>query len=151
MQHLEVPPPRKADTPVRPLTRPDTRRQKDAAGQECPASERHNLLLQRAYRIIEIQNMAAHEDPTELEAWFTGKVQGVGFRYETLGVARGYAVTGYVENLPDGRVHLVASGERDEADAFLAALQDRMSDYIRETESRHQPPGEGYTEFRIRR
>ena len=95
--------------------------------------------------------MSADENQTELEAWFTGKVQGVGFRYETLKVARGYAVTGYVENLPDGRVHLVAEGEEQETGEFLKALRETMSDYIRETETRRQPSTRQYSEFRIRR
>ena len=41
------------------------------------------------------------------EVWYTGRVQGVGFRAQTLNVARGYEVTGYVQNLPDGRVYLL--------------------------------------------
>ena len=41
---------------------------------------------------------------------FRGRVQGVGFRYTVRGVASGFAVTGYVKNLPDGRVLVVAEG-----------------------------------------
>ena len=88
---------------------------------------------------------------TEREVWFGGKVQGVGFRYETLNVARGYAVTGFVENLPDGRVHLVAQGEPREVQSFVDAVADRLSDYIRETEQREQEAAVRETEFRIRR
>lgn len=95
--------------------------------------------------------MPAEEESIELEAWFTGKVQGVGFRYETISVARGYAVTGIVENLADGRVHLIAAGEATEVNKFLAALTDRMSDYIRETETRKQPLTRVYPDFRIQR
>ena len=42
--------------------------------------------------------------------YFSGHVQGVGFRYTTRSVASRFAVTGYVRNLPDGRVELVAEG-----------------------------------------
>jgi acylphosphatase len=46
-------------------------------------------------------------------------VQGVGFRYSTREVACSYEVTGFVRNLPDGRVELVAEGDEAELRAFL--------------------------------
>ena len=52
----------------------------------------------------------------------TGRVQGVGFRYQTEHVARSFDVTGYVRNLADGRVELMAEGDRDEVCRFLAAV-----------------------------
>ncbi len=95
--------------------------------------------------------MSADENRIEWEAWFSGKVQGVGFRYETLNVARGYAVTGFVENLTDGRVHLLAEGDEREATDFLTALQEHLSDYIRETETARRPSNGSHPDFRIRR
>lgn len=65
---------------------------------------------------------------------YSGHVQGVGFRYTVLQVARGYEVSGYVENLPDGRVLLIAEGERAEVDGLVAGIEERMSGYIRKTE-----------------
>lgn len=61
---------------------------------------------------------------------YAGRVQGVGFRYTTQRVARGHEVTGYVRNLRDGRVELVAEGERAAVDAFLAGVADAMSGHI---------------------
>ncbi len=58
---------------------------------------------------------------------FTGRVQGVGFRYATVEVAQRFAVAGYVQNLPDGSVRMVAEGEASELDALLAAIRQRMS------------------------
>ncbi|HAM71769.1 MAG TPA: acylphosphatase [Verrucomicrobiales bacterium] len=55
---------------------------------------------------------------------YTGRVQGVGFRYMAKTVAQGYEVTGQVRNLPDGRVELLAEGGREELDAFLQAIRD---------------------------
>ncbi len=79
---------------------------------------------------------------------FTGHVQGVGFRYTTLQVAREYEVTGFVRNLPDGRVHLEAEGTKSEIEAFLKAVADAMPGYIRKTErttERRTPQFQGFT------
>ena len=62
---------------------------------------------------------------------FAGNVQGVGFRYTAQHVAKGFALTGFVRNLPDGRVELVAEGEAQEMDAFLEALGERMEGNIK--------------------
>lgn len=56
---------------------------------------------------------------------YSGRVQGVGFRYAVKRIAGGYEVTGWVKNLPDGRVELQAmSHDDDELEAFLKAVQD---------------------------
>jgi acylphosphatase len=59
-----------------------------------------------------------------MQVFYEGRVQGVGFRYTARRVASGYDVAGYVRNLPDGRVELVASGEPEEVDEFLVAMRD---------------------------
>ena len=66
--------------------------------------------------------------------FFSGRVQGVGFRYSTLQVAKEFEVTGVVQNLPDGRVQLEVEGAPAEVRAFLLALEERMHGFIRKTE-----------------
>ena len=61
---------------------------------------------------------------------YSGRVQGVGFRYTAQGLASGFAVAGHVRNLPDARVELVAEGEADQVEGFLAAVARRMAGYI---------------------
>lgn len=55
---------------------------------------------------------------------YSGRVQGVGFRYTAKQVAAGFEVTGTVRNLPDGRVELVAEGARTELDEFRTAIRE---------------------------
>ena len=66
--------------------------------------------------------------------FFSGRVQGVGFRYMALQVAKEFEIAGYVTNLPDGRVQLEAEGTADEVAAFIAAVEERMHGYIRKVE-----------------
>lgn len=80
---------------------------------------------------------------------FSGRVQGVGFRYATLQAAKEFAVTGEVKNLTDGRVQLIAQGEPKEVSAFLTELCDRMSPFIRETDEKNSQAAPAYKTFQI--
>jgi acylphosphatase len=80
---------------------------------------------------------------------YRGRVQGVGFRYTAERIAAGMPITGYVKNLPDGTVELVAEGEADQVDGFLAAIAERMADYITRTTMSDEPCC-GYRDFRVR-
>lgn len=55
--------------------------------------------------------------------FYSGRVQGVGFRYTVKAQAAGFEVTGMVRNLPDGRVELLAEGTQEELDGFLQAIR----------------------------
>jgi acylphosphatase len=68
-----------------------------------------------------------------MTVFYSGSVQGVGFRYTAKTDATGYELTGTVKNLPDGRVELVAEGTRAELDAYRAALRDAgLAGFIRD-------------------
>jgi len=80
--------------------------------------------------------------------FFSGRVQGVGFRYQALQVAKGYEVSGWVRNLPDGRVQLEAEGRLEEVRDFIIAIQERMEGYIRKVEkaeTQRAPQFQGFT------
>lgn len=66
--------------------------------------------------------------------FFSGRVQGVGFRFTTTQVAREFEVAGYVTNLADGRVKLEAEGRSSEIEAFVATIQERMHGHVRKVE-----------------
>lgn len=69
------------------------------------------------------------------QVYYSGRVQGVGFRYSARDVACGYDVTGFVRNVPDGRVELVVEGEAAEIEAFLEAIRaSQLGGYIRGAE-----------------
>jgi acylphosphatase len=59
-----------------------------------------------------------------MEVFYSGHVQGVGFRYTAKTVAAGFEVSGVVRNLSDGRVELIVEGGREELEAFRAAIRD---------------------------
>jgi acylphosphatase len=81
--------------------------------------------------------------------YYSGQVQGVGFRYTAHRLARGFAVGGSVRNLNDGRVELVAEGAMAEVDAFLAAVAKMMAEYIHE-QTVEDAPAQGCQGFVIR-
>jgi len=81
---------------------------------------------------------------------FTGRVQGVGFRASTEHLAAGFAVTGYVRNLPDGRVELVAEGTERELAGLLREIQARLGQHIRnQTQTTDAASGE-WEDFAVR-
>jgi acylphosphatase len=80
---------------------------------------------------------------------YSGRVQGVGFRYTTQGLAAGYAVAGSVRNLPSGEVELIVEGEANLVEAFLAAVAQRMAGYITQTTIQDAAPS-GQRGFHIR-
>jgi acylphosphatase len=60
-------------------------------------------------------------------------VQGVGFRYTAKTVAAGFEITGFIRNLPDGRVELIAEGAHAELEAFRAAIREEgLAGFIRD-------------------
>lgn len=85
-----------------------------------------------------------------LEAWFSGTVQGVGFRYTVMHLAKGFEVVGEVKNLSDGRVYVQAQGSETEVKAFKAAIEEEMGSYIKETDSKLNPvEKKTYSDFMI--
>ena len=58
-----------------------------------------------------------------LQLWFSGRVQGVGFRFTSAQVAHGFEISGWVKNLADGRVQMEIQGEADILQAYLISLE----------------------------
>ncbi len=79
---------------------------------------------------------------------YSGRVQGVGFRYTVRRLATGLVLGGYVKNRPDGKVELVAEGEPGEVAELLARVAQRMVGYISHAQVQEEPP-QGHREFAI--
>ena len=84
------------------------------------------------------------------EVYYSGRVQGVGFRYTAERVASRFDVSGYVRNLRDGRVEVVAEGAASELDGFLAELAGSMQRYIRDVQMTDQPARGEFDGFEVR-
>ena len=71
-----------------------------------------------------------------MQVFFSGTVQGVGFRFTAERLARRFPVTGFVRNLDDGRVEVTAEGDEKSLVGFLTAIRESgMKSYIRDVEA----------------
>jgi acylphosphatase len=79
---------------------------------------------------------------TSMQIFYEGNVQGVGFRWTVRDAAKGFDVTGWVRNLPDGRVELQVTGEEAELRAFLDRIaQGELHSLIhKQTENKLEKP-----------
>lgn len=69
-----------------------------------------------------------------VHAVYSGRVQGVGFRYTTQSIARQIGVSGWVKNRSDGSVEILAEGADETLRRFLRKLEESFSSYIRDSE-----------------
>ncbi len=92
----------------------------------------------------------ADKELEQREIYYSGRVQGVGFRYTARAMAASHRVTGFIRNMPDGRVHLVVEGEQDEIQAFINDLQADMGLYIHHAQVSVRPASGRFRAFEIR-
>jgi acylphosphatase len=85
-----------------------------------------------------------------MHVFYSGRVQGVGFRYTVKSVAMGFEVTGTIRNLSDGRVELQAEGTHEELAAFRQAIRDSgVEGFIRDEAVTWQPATGEFRGFEI--
>lgn len=80
---------------------------------------------------------------------FIGRVQGVGFRFTASRIANRYGLTGFVRNLPDGTVEMLAQGKSDDIDHCLADIDESFAGYIRESRIEELTFNPQHTDFKI--
>ena len=69
---------------------------------------------------------------------YSGRVQGVGFRYTVRNIALRYNVAGYVRNLPDGRVEMCLEGATPELDEMAAEVERKMEGFVKDVKVEEQ-------------
>ncbi len=84
-------------------------------------------------------------------AYYSGRVQGVGFRLTAEETAHDFGVVGWVKNLRDGRVELVAEGDESVVGQFLEALRTGpMQNFIQQVQVSWGNASGTFDEFEIR-
>ena len=91
------------------------------------------------------------KDIKQVHVFYSGMVQGVGFRFTAQYIALNLNLKGWVKNIPDGRVELVAEGEEE----ILKTLLDRIKNgilqsHIRKEEVKWKPASGQLGGFEIR-
>ncbi len=85
-----------------------------------------------------------------VHCFFSGHVQGVGFRYTVSNLAPEFKATGWVRNLPDGRVEMVAEGERNNIQGLIQKIEAVMGSFVRETSATWAPFTGAWNTFSIK-
>ncbi len=82
--------------------------------------------------------------------FYSGRVQGVGFRYTAESIAHRFELTGWVKNLTDGRVELVCEGAKSDAHGLIAAIQESaLGRHIKNVDCRWETPTGEFADFRV--
>ena len=85
----------------------------------------------------------------QVHVYFTGRVQGIGFRFTCQDIARGMGITGWVKNLPNGRVEITAESDEEKLSEFISRLKTYFSRHIEDTDINWQGAGGEFKDFGI--
>jgi acylphosphatase len=80
---------------------------------------------------------------------FIGRVQGVGFRFTARRAASRRQLTGFVRNVPDGTVEMLAQGRSEDVDDCIQDIKEYFAGYLKETKIEEIPPDPMYIDFKI--
>ena len=85
----------------------------------------------------------------QLHLYYSGRVQGIGFRYTVQDIANQQKVYGWVKNLSDGRVEVLAEAEKDALAIFIEQISQHFSQHIKEVNSIWQPASGQFRDFQV--
>jgi len=86
-----------------------------------------------------------------MHVFYSGHVQGVGFRYAAQDIAESLGLKGWVKNLADGRVEIITEGKEADIKEFLdQILKGQLNRYIKNTELSWEKPTGEFKDFDIR-
>ena len=80
---------------------------------------------------------------------FSGRVQGVGFRFTAHRIAGRHQLTGYVRNLRDGTVEMLAQGKAEDIDECIRDIQESLPGYVRKVNIQEVTPDPRHRDFKI--
>ncbi|HPM42607.1 MAG TPA: acylphosphatase [Candidatus Omnitrophota bacterium] len=82
--------------------------------------------------------------------YYSGSVQGVGFRFSAERFALSFGISGWAKNLADGRVEVLCEGQDEEIDRFLQEINRVFKEHIEDTEIEWDEPTGEFDTFEIR-
>lgn len=82
--------------------------------------------------------------------YYSGRVQGVGFRFTAQRIADELGLCGYIRNLDDGRVEIYAEGDENLLNDFLAQIDNSFSRYIKNKQVNWEPAVGEFRNFSIK-
>jgi acylphosphatase len=82
--------------------------------------------------------------------FYSGRVQGVGFRFTAEDIASDLGINGWVKNLRDGRVEIVTEAEEDQILQFMTRLNQYFSNYIQDQDVQWQEAKGEFKDFKVR-
>ena len=85
----------------------------------------------------------------QLHLYYSGKVQGIGFRYTVQDIASFLKIYGWVRNLNDGRVEVLIEAEENTLSSFLEQINQHFSRYIKEVNTVWQPASGEFRDFQV--
>ena len=86
----------------------------------------------------------------QIHVYYSGRVQGIGFRFSAERIAIELGICGWVKNLADGRVEMVAVAQQEKLEVLLKRIADGFSRYIRDAEIQWLNPTEEFSDFGVR-
>ncbi len=85
-----------------------------------------------------------------VHVFYSGRVQGVGFRYTAERLALDLELVGWVKNLPDNRVELVCEGPKESIEALLRQIQESVvGPFIKKADIRWEKPTSTFSDFNV--
>ena len=85
----------------------------------------------------------------QTHVFYSGTVQGVGFRYTILRVAEDLNLCGWVRNLKDGRVEIKVEGPKEDIEKLIKNIEQHFNGYIKDKVLNSSPSQGEFSDFRI--
>ena len=85
-----------------------------------------------------------------VHVYYSGRVQGIGFRFTTQRIAEELGVCGWVKNLDDDRVEISAEADEDKLKCFLSQINDAFNRYIEDSKVIWGPATGEFRDFGVK-